>query len=265
MSAQLTDQLLDQGESERVEFNSAVDGRDQIAQAVCAFLKTRGGVVLVGVDDEGRPNGTANDQQTSALFEFLQEEITPGVLFTVSLDHSTSGPVIAVDVPAGPDTPYVFGGAAYVRDGSTTRAANARQLKSLVTKSAGESDRWERRRAALDDLGQKLGDEQALAQQARLAGVLGAVLRDLKPLKFEAADARYHILMETALGVFDIEQSQSISVEVRIEAAEALGQAGDPRLEAGSAELRVHIPAGKVLDGQSRGRTKTDELRPEGV
>jgi formylglycine-generating enzyme required for sulfatase activity len=38
-------------------------------------------------------------------------------------------------------------------------------------------------------------------------------------------------LLDDVLGIFDARKSESISVNVRLEAAEALGQTGDPRLE----------------------------------
>ena len=67
-----------------------------------------------------------------------------------------------------------------------------------------------------------------LADQARSAGLLGAVLRDLKPLDYEVPDARYLKLLDEALGIFDAARSRAIPIETRIEAADALGQSGDP-------------------------------------
>lgn len=69
-----------------------------------------------------------------------------------------------------------------------------------------------------------------LADQARAAGLLGAIVNDLKPLDYQPADARYRELMNVVLGIFDREKSKTVEFAVRLEAAEALGQAGDPRL-----------------------------------
>ncbi len=100
-------------------------------------------------------------------------------------------------------------------------------------------------RLALD----RLGPKPALADQARSAGLLGAVLRDLKPLDYEVPDARYLKLLDQVLGVFDATRSRTIPIETRIEAADALGQAGDPRLEPGHPERFVAIPAGSFPMG----------------
>jgi len=68
----------------------------------------------------------------------------------------------------------------------------------------------------------RLGPKPTLAQAARSAGLLGAVLRDLKPLDYEVPDARYLKVRDEALGIFDATRSRAIPIETRIEAADAL-------------------------------------------
>jgi Sulfatase-modifying factor enzyme 1/Domain of unknown function (DUF4062)/NACHT domain len=81
-------------------------------------------------------------------------------------------------------------------------------------------------RAVLD----QLKADGPLAAKAKCAGLLGAMVSDLKPLRYEPADPRYRNLMAAVLGIFDAQQACQIDFKVRLEAAEALGQAGDPRL-----------------------------------
>jgi hypothetical protein len=70
----------------------------------------------------------------------------------------------------------------------------------------------------------------ALAAQARCAGLLGAIVRDLQPFAYQPRDPRYREVMDAALGIFDEDQAETVEFNVRLEAAEALGQAGDPRI-----------------------------------
>jgi len=77
---------------------------------------------------------------------------------------------------------------------------------------------------------EKLGEHPGLAQQARCAGLLGSVVRDLQPFNYQPADPRYQRTMDAVLGIFDADKAYAIEFPVRLEAAEALGQAGDPRL-----------------------------------
>jgi formylglycine-generating enzyme required for sulfatase activity len=100
-------------------------------------------------------------------------------------------------------------------------------------------------RAVLDELKPK----GSLAERARCACLLGAILRDLRPLAYHAADPRYQAVLGSVLDIFDAEKSAGVSLEERLEAAEALGQAGDPRLRE---DNWVTIPAGTFLMGAQK-------------
>ncbi len=112
--------------------------------------------------------------------------------------------------------------------------------------------------AALD----ALGESPSLADQARCAGLLGAVLRELAPFCYQVRDPRYPSLLQDVLGIFDPLRSQSIPVEVRIEAADALGQAGDPRIDPCNPD-RVPIRPGKFRMGAQKGNSRDPNYDPE--
>jgi formylglycine-generating enzyme required for sulfatase activity len=76
----------------------------------------------------------------------------------------------------------------------------------------------------------ELGERPSLAAQARCAGLLGTIVRDLQPLGYQPTDSRYTDVLDAALGIFDAKKAATIEFQIRLEAAEALGQAGDPRL-----------------------------------
>jgi hypothetical protein len=82
-------------------------------------------------------------------------------------------------------------------------------------------------RAVLD----RLGANPSVAVHAKCAGLLGRMVNDLKPLGYSPADPRYRYVMAAVLGIFEKERSRQIEFKIRLEAAEALGQAGDPRLD----------------------------------
>ncbi len=98
-------------------------------------------------------------------------------------------------------------------------------------------------RAALE----RQGPNATLAAKARCAGLLGGMVNDLRPLDYQPADPRYRQLMDGVLGIFDRQKSRDIEFAVRLEAAEALRQAGDPRLRR---ENWVRIEGGKFEIGK---------------
>ena len=69
-----------------------------------------------------------------------------------------------------------------------------------------------------------------LPQQARCFGLLGAMLRDLQPLGYTPSDPRFDEVKDAVLGIFEANKAAAIPLKTRLEAADALGQAGDPRL-----------------------------------
>lgn len=97
------------------------------------------------MDDDGKPNSSVTEDHVAPLQKFLRDKITPRVLYDVSFDHTSWGNVISIGIPAGPDRPYVFDGAVFIRKGASTRPATASALRELVENSAQSMTRWERR------------------------------------------------------------------------------------------------------------------------
>jgi len=86
-------------------------------------------------------------------------------------------------------------------------------------------------------------------------------VRDLSPFDFKPSNPAYPRIVKGVMGIFDRETFRGIPVQVRIEAADALGSVGDPRLEDES-NLWVSIPGGSFWMGAqkvSRGARKYDE------
>ena len=76
----------------------------------------------------------------------------------------------------------------------------------------------------------RISDKAPLAEKARSIGVIGAVVRELLPLNYVPASPAYRRMLETVTGLFDPVRGGSVAFEHRLAAAEALGPAGDPRL-----------------------------------
>ena len=99
----------------------------------------------------------------------------------------------------------------------------------------------------------QLGAKAPLNAKARCAGLLSAVLRDLAPVGYKPEDDRYEAIVRDSMAVFDARQSKGIPIEVAIEAAEAIGQGGDPRFADPKSEQNwVTIPAGDFLMGAQK-------------
>lgn len=97
-------------------------------------------------------------------------------------------------------------------------------------------------RAVLDT-----ADRQPLKRKAECAGLLGSILADLRPTHYVPADGRFEPLLAEVMAIF--EPSFVGDVNVKVEAAEAVGRFGDPRLHR---DNRVRIPGGTFWIGAQR-------------
>ena len=97
-------------------------------------------------------------------------------------------------------------------------------------------------------LGQ-LGPGPTLADQARCAALLGAMMRDLSGISYKPQTPDYERTVKAVMRIFDAREAEKIDIKTRIEAADALGQVGDPRLEE---DNWVTIPAGTFLMGAQK-------------
>jgi formylglycine-generating enzyme required for sulfatase activity len=74
----------------------------------------------------------------------------------------------------------------------------------------------------------RMGEQPSLADRAKCVGLIGALLPDL--VGYTISDERYGESLRRVMDIFDATKSRPVPFEVRLAAAEALGQAGDPRL-----------------------------------
>ena len=101
-----------------------------------------------------------------------------------------------------------------------------------------------------------------LSDAARCAGLLGGIVQELSPVGYKPQDSRYEDLFDQVMGVFDADKSQLIGIKTRIAAADALGQAGDPRFLQSVRESNwVTIPAGPFLMKSTGNQVELTEFR----
>lgn len=108
----------------------------------------------------------------------------------------------------------------------------------------------------------RLGATPTLARKARSVALLGGAVRDLAPVKYRPSEPRYEEMLDHVLGIFDAEKSRGVPIQDAIAAADALGQAGDPRFALREADkLWVTIPAGEFWNGGAEERSERAQLR----
>ena len=121
--------LLRMGEGQQVEFKRKSTAG--VSQTACAFANTGGGVLLVGISDEGRVVGVSPEEGRRVSQRLSRLEPYPEVqISTISL---ASKDVMVIEVEAS-GTLVTLGGVAYIRVGPTNRPLS---INELVHKAIG--------------------------------------------------------------------------------------------------------------------------------
>lgn len=152
---QLIKNLIKQGESEQLEFKEVVRKED-IAKSLCAFLNAKGGIVLIGVQDDGKVIGVNDTERYEVeLKNYLVKSIIPEAPITITTETIGTKKVILAKVWNGSKPPYVFEGIIYYRKGLHTSKATPNDVSKLIVERQKTELHWERQPALgidLDDL-----------------------------------------------------------------------------------------------------------------
>lgn len=139
-------------EKQNTEFKES--WREEHLKTLCAFANTKGGDLLIGIDDAGKPKGLADKKK---LLEDIPNKIKEAlnVLADVQPRKKTGRDYVHIKIKPY-DAPISFKGKHYIRSGSTTQELSGTELHQfLLSKS---SMAWESvidDKATLTDINEK--------------------------------------------------------------------------------------------------------------
>lgn len=129
------------GEDSTLEFKRADVRNDEVAKELVAFLNLEGGIVLLGVEDDGTVSGTTRSHLEEWISDLCRVKIEPPVIPVLSWtkDAEPGRHVLAVRVSLGPNKPYARvhnnRKTYYIRVGKTTREASREELERMFQAS----------------------------------------------------------------------------------------------------------------------------------
>lgn len=139
-------------ENQNIEFKE--QWRDDILKTVCAFANTGGGMIYIGLDDNGRSVVLKDARKLLTDIPNKTRDIL-GIVADVKIIKKAGRPVIKVTVKKS-TAPISYHGVFYVRSGSTTSELNGNELSRFLLSRAGAS--WDgivEARASFDDISAK--------------------------------------------------------------------------------------------------------------
>ena len=143
-----------QYESERIEYKSQM--LEDLYKEVIAFANTDGGVIYIGIDNEGNLTGIDDvDETYTRLTNGIRDAIAPDVTMFVRYVLQDNK-VIRIEVGEGSYKPYYLKAkgikptGVYVRQGASSVQASPDQIRRMIKESDG--DNYEDSRSLDQDL-----------------------------------------------------------------------------------------------------------------
>lgn len=138
--------LIQQGESETLEFKKSTQQLKPAMETLCAFLNNRGGTVLIGVNNNGDIIGQEVTDNTRQEIANEINKVEPSAQIEVNYLPIAAGSdklVIIMRVPVGPHAPYIYDGRPYHRNQSTTSRLSQHHYEQLLVKRGQLNYTWE--------------------------------------------------------------------------------------------------------------------------
>lgn len=139
--------LAAEGESQRLEYKKSTSNLKDILQTICAFLNGDGGIVLIGVEDNGNLVGQEVSDKTRREIGVEIAKIAPYSNSSIEFFYvpfSERKQIIVFHVTTdSTKRPYTYNGRAYIRVQSDTLLMPPEYYQHLTLNNAQFKDQWE--------------------------------------------------------------------------------------------------------------------------
>jgi ATP-dependent DNA helicase RecG len=122
-------------ENQNTEFK--LNWRDECLKTICAFANTRGGILYIGVNDDGTIAGITD---VTTLLEELPNKINNKLSIIPSVTEKTEDALHYIEIIIEPSTVAIsYNGKYYIRSGSTTQELNGTSLSDFLQRKLGRT------------------------------------------------------------------------------------------------------------------------------
>src|SRR3989338_126607 len=178
--------LVREGESDTLELKKSLSDIDRIVEEVCGFANTHGGIVLIGVSDDGKIAGVevarhTEERLANKIADNTEEPLSPS-LNLIRLENGKT--VMKIAISESKRKPHTAFGRPFKRIGTVTKRMPKEEYDLSVLERNAEQLRWDT--TACKDSSFKDIDPQAvkpyLSMRARARNVSGKILMGAEQL-----------------------------------------------------------------------------------
>ena len=98
--------LIAQGENEHLDFKFNISDSRKIARSLVAFANTTGGILLIGVRDNGSIAGVRSDEEIFMIEAAANMYSKPEIILEVQEWHITDKTILEITIPESSKKPY---------------------------------------------------------------------------------------------------------------------------------------------------------------
>ncbi|MGK5093319.1 RNA-binding domain-containing protein [Deltaproteobacteria bacterium TL4] len=130
--SEITQRILS-GEDSVTEFKSANFRNESLAKEVVAFLNMSGGIILIGVEDDGGITGITEPKQEEKIVNICRNHIEPSIIPEIHSHLLQGKKIFEVIIPKGDSKPYKVKSLNrfYIRAGSVSIEPSTQELIRL--------------------------------------------------------------------------------------------------------------------------------------
>lgn len=144
MNIKKIEKLVSQGESSSLEFKATTGQLKAAFETVCAFLNSKGGLVLLGVKNNGQITGQeVTDNTRQEIARELKKIELPAPIEVHYVSMTAKKMLIVLEVSPGKHAPYTYDGRPYERVQSTTNLMPQSQYEQLLVRRGHLNHDWE--------------------------------------------------------------------------------------------------------------------------
>lgn len=125
--------LINQGEGLKLEFKPSLSDIQRITEIVCSFANSKGGIVLIGVSDDGKIHGVDIGKQTiERLTNIIVDNLDPKIYPEITPLKIDKKSLILIEVSKSTDKPHLVCGKAFIRIGKNTKSMSRSEYERLL-------------------------------------------------------------------------------------------------------------------------------------
>jgi len=130
-------QIIKKGEDSKTQFKKQFNSVDSLAAEISAMANTQGGMILVGVSDNGEITGVENLQRLNQMISNACSQKTEPPLSVITENILYEDKIILIiNVPQGSDKPYAVNKSDFwIKVGADKRRASREELRRLMQSS----------------------------------------------------------------------------------------------------------------------------------